>query len=71
MRVPDRGSYVILYCRELADLQKANAVTQSAAEEAAANLEKSKKEEVKMMLDQQKVASQKDKETLIMQVNGP
>ncbi len=54
--------------RELADLQKANAVTQSAAEAAAATAEKSKQVEVKVMLDQQKVASQKDKEALIMQV---
>ena len=54
--------------RELADLQKASAVSQSAAEAAAVTAEKSKQEEVKIMLDQQKAASQKDKETLIMQV---
>ena len=57
-------------CRELADLQKANAVNQSAVQHAVASAEQSKQAEVKIMLEQQKVASQKDKECLVMQASS-
>jgi hypothetical protein len=54
--------------RELADLQKANAVNQNAAQEAAASAEVTKQAEVRIKLEQQKVASQKEKESLLIQV---
>lgn len=43
-------------------------MNQSAAQEAAASAEMTKQAEVKVMLEQQKIASQKEKEALIMQV---
>ena len=58
----------MLLSRELADLQKANAVTQSAAETAAATAEKTRQEEIKVKLEQGKAAFQKEKEILILQV---
>lgn len=59
---------VLCVFRELADLQKANAVNQSAAQEAAASAEMTKQAEVKIKLEQQKVVSQKERESLIIQV---
>lgn len=56
--------------RELADLQKANAVNKSVAQEAVASAEKTKEAEVKIKVEQQKVASQKEKESLVIQVHG-
>ena len=58
----------ILLPRELAELQKANAVTQSAAQEAALSAEQSAREELKGVLDQQKLGAQREKEALLMQV---
>ena len=45
-----------------------NAVNQSAAQEAAASAEKSKEAEVKAVLEQQRMAFQKEKELLVSQV---
>ncbi len=59
------GSY-----RELAELQKTNAVSKSAAQEAAASAEKSKQDELKLVLEQQSLASQREKESLLLQVCG-
>jgi len=56
--------------RELAELQKTNAVSQSVAQEAAASAEKSKQEELKLVLEQQNMAAQREKETLLMQVSS-
>ena len=52
-----------LFARELAELQKANAVTQTAAQdlEAALSAEQSAREELKSILDQQKTAAQREK----------
>lgn len=55
--------------RELAELQKANAVTQSVAQEAALSAEQSAREELKSILDQQKIGAQREKEALLMQVD--
>ena len=60
----------ILLPRELAELQKANAVTQSAAQEAALSAEQSAREELKGVLDQQKLGAQREKEALLMQVRA-
>ena len=60
----------LLLPRELAELQKANAVTQSAAQEAALSAEQSAREELKGVLDQQKLGAQREKEALLMQVRG-
>ena len=60
----------ILLPRELAELQKANAVTQSVAQEAALSAEQSAREELKGVLDQQKLGAQREKEALLMQVRG-
>lgn len=54
--------------RELAELQKVNAVTQTAVEQAAASAAKSKEEEVTIVMGQQRVSFNKEKEGLIMQV---
>ena len=56
--------------RELAELQKTNAVSQSAAQEAAASAEKCKQEELKLILEQQNVTAQREKEALLMQVSS-
>ena len=61
-------SATLLLCRELAELQKANAVTQTAVQEAAQTAEQSAKEKLKSILEQQKVGAQREKETLLMQV---
>jgi hypothetical protein len=61
--------YIILLPRELAELQKANAVTQSVAQEAALTAEQSAREELKGILDQQKLGAQREKEALLMQVS--
>lgn len=58
----------VLVSRELAELQKANAVTQSAAHEAALTAEQSAREQLKSILDQQKLGAQREKEALLMQV---
>ena len=60
---------VFSFPRELAELQKANAVTQSAAQEAALSAEQSAREELKGVLDQQKLGAQREKEALLMQVS--
>ena len=59
-----------LFARELAELQKANAVTQTAAQEAALSAEQSAREELKSILDQQKIVAQREKESLLMQVKN-
>ena len=51
-------------------MQKANAVTQSAAQEAAFSAEQSAREELKNILDQQKLGAQREKEALLMQVRA-
>ena len=51
-------------------MQKANAVTQSAAQEAALSAEQSAREELKSILDQQKLGAQREKEVLLMQVRA-
>ena len=56
------------FSRELAELQKANAVTQNAAQEAALSAEQSAREELKGVLEQHKVGAQREKEALLMQV---
>jgi D-aminopeptidase len=61
--------YIILLPRELAELQKANAVTQSVAQEAALTAEQSAREELKGILDQQKLGAQREMEALLMQVS--
>ena len=43
-------------------------MNKSVAQEAAASAEMTKQEEVKVVLEQQKIATQKEKEALIMQV---
>ena len=58
-----------LFARELAELQKANAVTQTAAQEAVLSAEQSAREELKSILDQQKTAAQREEESLLIQVN--
>ena len=60
--------FLITFARELAELQKANAVTQSVAQEAALSAEQTAREELKSILEQQKVAAQREKEALLMQV---
>lgn len=57
-----------IFCRELSELQKANAVTQSAAQEAALSAEQSTREELKSVLEQEKAKSQREKDTLLLQV---
>ena len=58
----------LLFSRELSELQKANAVTQNAAQEAALSAEQSAREELKNILEQHKVGAQREKEALLMQV---
>ena len=58
-----------LFARELAELQKANAVTQTADQVAALSAKQSAREELKSVLDQQKTAAQREKESLLIQVN--
>lgn len=63
------SSDIVDLYRELAELRKANALTQSAAQEAALSAEMSAKEELRDLLSQQQLQAQKDKETLVLQVN--
>ena len=60
--------FLLSFTRELAELQKANAVTQSVAQEAALSAEQTAREELKSIMEQQKVAAQREKEALLMQV---
>ena len=57
-----------MFSRELAELQKSNAVTQNAAQEAAVSAEQNAREELKSVLEQHKVGAQREKEALLMQV---
>lgn len=61
-------SFLCYPCRELAEVQKTNAVSQSVAQEAAASAERSKQEELKLVLEHQSMSAHRDKETLLMQV---
>ena len=54
--------------RELADLQKENAVTQTAVQEAAITAQSTARDELKSLLDQQKVETQREKDALLLQV---
>lgn len=56
------------FSRELAGLRKANAVTQSAAQEAALSAEQTAREELTGLLSQQRVEAMREKEALLMQV---
>ena len=55
--------------KEMSELQKANAVNQSAAQEAALDAERSAREELMSLMEQQKRDSQQEKERLLMEVN--
>lgn len=57
-----------LHDRELADLQKENAVSQTVAQEAAMTAQSSAREEVRGLLEQQKVEAQREKEAVLLQV---
>ncbi len=56
--------------REMAELQKANAVNQSAAQGAALEAERGAREELMRVVEQQRLEAQQEKETLILQVGG-
>ena len=49
-------------------MQKTSAVSQTAAQEAASTAEKTKQEEIKLVLEKYSIAAQREKEALIMQV---
>ncbi len=59
---------LFLFWRELSDLQKENAVSQTAAQEAAINAQSSAREEVKELLDMQKTDAHREKDALLLQV---
>ena len=61
-------AFFLSFTRELAELQKDNAVTQSVAQEAALSAEQIAREELKSIMEQQKVAAQREKESLLVQV---
>ena len=54
--------------RELAEAQKAKAVTQSTAEEAALSAQQSARGELEGRLEVQKLQAQREKEPLLMEV---
>lgn len=55
--------------KELAEVRKASAVTQSEAEEAALSAEQMAREELMSVLEQGKMEAQREKESLLMQIN--
>lgn len=56
--------------RELAGLQKENAVTQTAAQAAAVTAQSTVREELRTVLEQQRAEAQKEKDTLLLEVSG-
>ena len=57
-----------MFHRELTELRKANALTQSAAQVAALGAEKTAKEELRELLLQQQLEAQQEKDRLVLQV---
>ena len=55
-------------CRELSEVRKASAVTQSVAQEAALSAEQTARVELTSVLGQSKLEAQREKESLLMQV---
>ena len=57
-----------MFHRELTELRKANALTQSAVQVAALSAEKTAKEELREQLLKQQLEAQQEKDTLVLQV---
>ena len=57
-----------MFHRELTELRKANALTQSAVQVAALSAEKTAKEELRDQLLKHQMEAQQEKDTLVLQV---
>lgn len=58
----------LMYNRELSELRMANAITQTAIEEATLSAKQNMKDELRKEIDDQRLKLEKDKDTLMMQV---
>ena len=66
-------NHYFLFCcvnRELTELRKTNALSQSAAQEATASAQLVAKEELRKELDEQRLKGEREKDALVLQVGG-
>lgn len=59
----------ILFARELTELRKTNALTQTVAEEAALSAKQNVREEFKRELEEQRLKAEREKDSLLIQVS--
>lgn len=59
----------ILFPRELTELRKTNALTQTVAEEAALSAKQNVREEFKRELEEQRLKAEREKDSLLIQVS--
>ena len=59
----------ILFLRELTELRKTNALTQTVAEEAALSAKQNVREEFKRELEEQRLKAEREKDSLLIQVS--
>ena len=62
-------SLFILFARELTELRKTNALTQTVAEEAALSAKQNVREEFKRELEEQRLKAEREKDSLLIQVS--
>lgn len=60
----------ILFARELTELRKTNALTQTVAEEAALSAKQNVREEFKRELEEQRLKAEREKDSLLIQVSS-